>query len=260
MWIPETVHKLYLPYPEREDRLVRVLVPAHEAGETFPVVYMTDGQNLFDEESSGFGCWHTPELLRTLRAETGRSVVIVGIHNEDPWRPGELTPASIGPLTVPEEQRNGMTPSGEVFDDFLVHTVMPAVEARFPVKPGREHRAFCGSSCGGMMAFFTALSHPELYCAAGVFSPAFLLFRPEDLARWIREHRSKEPPFLYLYTGAGEELEQQICDSTLLAAEVLRRVWPPEALQELVLPEQRHHETAWEPRFRDFLALFLAQK
>ena len=53
--IEESIHQLRLPYPGREDRLVRVFVPAHEEGETFPVIYMTDGQNLFDKESSGCG-------------------------------------------------------------------------------------------------------------------------------------------------------------------------------------------------------------
>ena len=47
--------ELYLPYPGKDDRRVRVYVPAHGEGEELPVIYMTDGQNLFDEETSTWG-------------------------------------------------------------------------------------------------------------------------------------------------------------------------------------------------------------
>ena len=47
---PEKIFDMSLPYPEKGDKLVRVYVPEHEEGETFPVIYMTDGQNLFEAE------------------------------------------------------------------------------------------------------------------------------------------------------------------------------------------------------------------
>ena len=185
--INERVITFSLPYPERENRLVRVFVPEHEEGETFPVIYMTDGQNLFDKESSGFGCWYTREAVRDERAASGKAAILVGVHNVDPWRENELMPKSIGAIVCPEEVRPRIDPQGEVFDDFLVRTLIPAVEARFPVKTGRDNRAFCGSSMGGLMSFFTVLRHPELYSAAGVLSPAFLLYSEEDMRRWLGE-------------------------------------------------------------------------
>ena len=256
----EEIVSLRLPYPGREDRLVRVFVPAHEEGERFPVIYMTDGQNLFDEESSGFGCWHTREAVRALREDCGQAAVIVGIHNADPWRTNELMPGSIGEPQVPEEDRAWVRPQGEIFDAFLCGTVMPAVEARFPVRTGRENTAFCGSSMGGLMAFFTALSHPERYCAAGVFSPAFHLYREEDLRRWIYARLGEEMPELLLYSGALDELEQIICRSTEQVYDMLLECYPMEKLYEIILPDQRHHECAWEPRFRDFLRMFYAHQ
>lgn len=256
--IREEIVTLALPYPGREDRKVRVFVPAHEEGERLPVIYMTDGQNLFDKESSGFGCWYTREAVRAERESSGRAAIIVGVHNDDPLRESDLTPESIGPITIPEEERGGLMPRGEVFDDFLLHTVMPAVEARFPVKTGRENTAFCGSSCGGMMAFFTALSHPEVYCAAGVLSPAFLFFGEEDLRCWIFGKLREEMPYLYLYTGAGDELEQRIFACTEQVYDMLLECYPMDKLNEVVLLEQPHHERAWEPVFRDFLHLFLS--
>ena len=65
-------------------------------------------------------------------------------------------------------------------------------------------------------------------------------------------------PYLYLYTGAGDELEQYICRSTEQVYDILVECYPPERLNEVVLLDQPHHERAWEPIFRDFLHLFLS--
>ena len=256
--IEEQVHSLYLPYPGREERLVRVYVPAHEEGERLPVVYMTDGQNLFDKESSSFGCWYTREAVREERRESGRAAILVGIHNDNPRRTDELSPGEIGEIRVPESVAERIWPEGESFDDFLLHTVMPAVEERFPVRKGRDFTAFCGSSMGGLFAFYTVLRHPERYAAAGVLSPAFLLYAPEDMGRWVHAVLREEKPFLYLYSGAGEPLEKEICDSLLWTRDILEDCWPEEKRKLLILPEKIHHEVAWEPVFRDFLHLFLS--
>ncbi len=258
--IEEQLLTLSFPYPGRGERPVRVFIPAHEEGEKLPVIYMTDGQNLFDVESSGFGCWFTREAVREERKESGLAAIIVGIHNVDPWRTNELTPKSIGEIHCPDEVRPFVKPEGEVFDDFVVNTVKPAVEARFPVKTGREYTAFCGSSMGGLQSFFTVLSHPDLFCAAGVLSPAFLMFSEEDMRRWIHSVLRDQKPFLYLFSGAADELEKKILRCTEWTAALLKECYPKEKLKIVIRPEQRHHETAWEPVFRDFLHLFLLQK
>lgn len=254
--IQEELISLALPYPDREDRLVRVFVPAHDEGELLPGIYMTDGQNLFDKESSGYGCWFTREAVRLEHNSCGRSAVIVGIHNEDLNRTNDLTPASIGPVSIAEASQQ-IRPQGEVFDDFIIHTVMPTVESRFPVKTGRMYTAVCGSSSGGLQAFFTAMSHPEIFGAAGVFSPAFLLYDQVDLNRWIVEKLREEKPFLYFYSGAGDDLENNISKSTVRTYSALKEIYPASFLRLVLLPEMPHHEVAWEPVFRDFLHLFL---
>ena len=62
--VNEELVSLHLPYPDKEDRLVRVYVPEHKKGEKLPVIYMTDGQSIFDEESNPWGCWHTREAVK----------------------------------------------------------------------------------------------------------------------------------------------------------------------------------------------------
>lgn len=251
--------ELWLPYPQKGERRVRVYVPAHAEGERLPVVYMTDGQNLFDRETSNWGCWLTREAVEAERAASGRAAVIVGIHNDNVWRDNELTPASIGAVICPEKMDNYTASEGEIFDAFVVDTVMPAVEAQFPVLTGRANTAFCGSSSGGLQAFFTALRHPEMFAAAGVFSPAFLLYDSGDMQRWIAAQTREEMPYLYVYTGAGDELEYGIYESVEAVYDMLLACYPPEQFNEVVLPENKHHESAWAAVFPDFLHTFLTK-
>ena len=264
--IQETLTTLSFPYPNRKNRTVRVFVPAHEEGETFPVIYMTDGQNLFDDEKVKFGCWYTRETVRDEIKNSGNGVIIVGIHNDedDMQRTRELTPKSIGnpimPPDMPEEIKKQLSPEGEIFDDFLIHTVMPAIEKQFPVKTGRNNTAFCGSSCGGMMAFFTSVNHPDVYCISGVFSPVFFVYQPDDLKNWVQKKITNTMPYLYIYTGGGDDLEKQICQSVEVTYDMLMECYPVQKLNEVIMPQYKHHETAWEPIFKDFLHTFLSRK
>ena len=262
----EKIYELHLPYPGKGERLVRVFVPEHREGETLPVIYMTDGQNLFDEETSTFVCWHTREAVRASLESGAGAAIIVGIHADpDPFgRTDELTPKCIGticcPPELPDELIINLQPKGEIFDDFLVNTVMPAVEARFPVQKGRSATAVCGSSSGGLQAYYTAVAHPDIFCAAGVLSPAFLVYKPGDIQRWTAEMLRPGMPFLYIYSGAGDKQEEIICRFTEEVCGFLTECYPPGGFCEVILPENIHHESAWEPIFTDFLHTFLTRK
>ena len=237
---------------------MRVYVPEREEGETFPVIYMTDGQNLFDEESSAWGCWFTREAVEAERKNSGKAAVIVGIHNDNHWRDNELTPGSIGELVDTADMYDFTAPEGEIFDSFVTDVVKPYIEANFPVKKGRENTAFCGSSSGGLQSFFTALSHPDSFSAAGVFSPAFLLYSEDDMRRWILSKLSDNLPYLYIYTGAGDELEQRVFQSTEAVYDMLTECYPYDLLNEVILFENSHNEKAWAEIFPDFLHTFLS--
>lgn len=261
--ITEQLVELSLPYPGRSSKTVRVFVPDHEEGERLPVIYMTDGQNLFNDDITPFGCWYTREAVRAERRHSGKAAIIVGVHNDEGAmiRTNDLTPASIGlpcfPSDMPAALRDQFSPQGEVFDRFVVNTVMPAIEARFPVKTDRSNTAFCGSSSGGLQAFFTALSHPDRFSAAGVLSPAFPLYFPDDLHRWIASAIQPTAPYLYLYSGGADALEQQILQGTEQTYNFLKDRYPSHLLRKIIRPDQPHNESAWEPIFRDFLHIFL---
>ena len=260
----EELIKLSFTYPEGQERTVRVYVPEHDENETLPVIYMTDGQNLFEDELSSFGSWHTREAVAAERKSSGKAAIIVGIFNDGApiQRTNELTPATIGrfvfPPEMPEEARKMFIPQGESFDDFVVNTVMPEIESRFPVKKGRENTAFCGSSSGGLQTFFTVMSHPDIFSAGGVFSPCFMLYDGADFESWVRGKVTEPAPYLYLYIGGDPGLEEVICMVTDMTSKLLSTCYPADKLKTVIKPEQKHCEAAWEKEFECFLHDFLS--
>ena len=265
--VEELISVLSLPYVGGMEKTVRVYVPRHEENEKLPVIYMTDGQNLFEAgRENQLGCWFTREAIRAEAEASGKSAVIVGIHNDEGpvSRTNQLTPKSIGeikfPPQMPEEMRKLIQPEGEIFDEFVVNTVMPAIEANFPVITGRTSTAFCGSSSGGLQAFFTAISHPDKFCMSGVFSPAFSIFSFEDVVRFTDDKMTGNMPYLYIYSGGADPLEKEICEITEKVYDSLSEFYPPEKLFEVILPEEHHHESAWESIFKDFLHTFLERR
>lgn len=257
--IEEKLVTLWLPYYTGQDRKVRVFVPQHEEDEMLPVIYMMDGQSLFDDESSAFGSWHAHEAVKAFKAAGGKGAIIVGIHNDTGarQRTNELTPKTMGKLKVPLPLRLILKQQGELFDRFLMDTVKPTIEKDFPVMKGRENTAVGGSSSGGLEAFFIAMEHPEEFGYAAVFSPAFVFVSGDDIKTYINKKITGEMPFLYIYSGAGEKLEKQICQSVEEIVPALDESYPKDLFKVDIRKEFKHHESAWEPVFKDFLEIFL---
>ncbi len=262
--IDEKITDLMIPYLNGK-RLVRVFVPAHEEGEKLPVIYMSDGQSLFEEEKCPFGCWHVREAVRAALARTGKSAIVAGIYNDNNReRANDLTPATIGKIQYPNFfirilAKMFARPCGEQFDDFILRAVMPCVEQTFPVKTGRKYTAFCGSSSGGLFSFFTALSHPDIYGFAGVFSPAFIMFTPDALENWVRSKLVDEMPFLSMYMGNGDDKERELYQGFETCCDILARYYPDGQYKKTVDENAYHNETAWEPMFCDLLEKMLEE-
>ncbi len=308
--IPEELVSLHLPYPGKEDRLVRVFVPEHKKGEKLPVIYMTDGQSVFDKESNPLGCWFTREAVRAECEASGQKAIVVGIHSSfDPMlRTEELTPGSIGKVDIPlppmppegmppmppeemppmppegmppmppegmppmpegmtvesmmnmiKERLKAFKPAGEEFDEFVVGTVIPTVEKKFPVKKGRENTAIIGSSSGGLEVFYIAMSHPEIFCSVGALSPVFGFYSEEDMKKWLAPKLDKKMPFVYLYCGEGEAHEREICEGAKPVFKYIKANAPADKVKEIITSEAAHNEKAWEPVFKDFLHIFLGK-
>lgn len=131
----------------------------------YPVLYMHDGQNLFDAATSYIGVeWSVDETLTRMIA-SGRvePLIVVGIHNTVD-RVFEYTPA-------PDEQRGGGGAS--LYTDFIINDLKPFIDMNYRTKPGREHTGAMGSSLGGLVSLFLAWEHPDVFSKVAAMSTSY---------------------------------------------------------------------------------------
>jgi predicted alpha/beta superfamily hydrolase len=126
----------------------------------YPVIYMHDGQNLFDSKTSYVGEWNIDEKLDSLNAQ----VIVVGIEHGNEKRINELTPYK-------NEKYGGG--NGDNYLEFIVKTLKPKLDSTYRTKSKTRNTVIMGSSLGGLISYYALLKYPEVFGKAGVFSPAF---------------------------------------------------------------------------------------
>lgn len=276
--IEDMLYTELLPYPDGREKRIWIYVPKHVENAKLPVVYMTDGQNLFDENPTPYGSWGVANAVKNEIKNGSNGAVVVGIDNGSAMRENELTPKSIGALITEDENfasqlppdmlatlneinkdfyKTFNAPQAEVFDEFLLNTVMPYVEGKFPVAADKSSRAVCGSSMGGLFAFYSAVENSEVFSFGGVFSPAFLLYKETTLINWLMSKMNDDMPYLYVYTGGGDPLEEIILKTTESTYDMMTECgYPFDKSSIVILPENMHNEIAWREIFPDFLHTF----
>ncbi len=157
----------------------------------YPVLYMHDGQNLFDAHTSYAGEWQVDETLNALSAE-GIEVIVVGVCNAGEQRRIEYNP-------FPSKFGPG---KGEAYLRFLTETLKPMIDADFRTLPDRAHTGVMGSSMGGLISLYAFFSFSEVFGIAGVMSPAFIISYPAVLD-YVRAQTFKGGR-LYMDVGTRE--------------------------------------------------------
>jgi predicted alpha/beta superfamily hydrolase len=136
----------------------------HSTTKSYPVLYMHDGQNLFDHATSFVGEWEIDETLDSL-AKLGYEVpIVVGINNGQQRRIDELTP-------WPNDKYGGG--DGEAYLKFLTETLKPKIDSAYRTKPQARHTGIMGSSLGGLISFYGGLAYNHVFGIIGAFSPSF---------------------------------------------------------------------------------------
>jgi len=148
----------------RNERAVYVWLPPDYASSArrYPVVYMHDGQNLFDEPSSYAGEWRVDETMQQLSA-AGLPAIIVGVQNKGEERFREYTPFRGG--------RFGHG-RGDDYILFLARTLKPLIDTEFRTLQRREHTGIIGSSMGGLISLYGFARYPNVFGFAGIMSPS----------------------------------------------------------------------------------------
>jgi len=168
-WMPQLSRNrtiwIYLP-PDYDD-----------SNEKYPVLYMHDAQNLFDEKTSFAGEWEVDETLNELAGEGYNVPIVVGINHGGAERINELTP------WIHPSYGGGQ---GDEYLAFIVETLKPYVDSNYRTLPDQENTGIMGSSLGGLISCYGALKYPDVFSKSGPYSPAY----------WINEDS------LFLYVSA----------------------------------------------------------
>jgi len=172
---------LYLPPSYNENRLKR-----------YPVVYMHDGQNLFDASTSAFGTeWRVDETLNAqIPAGQTEEVIVVGVYNTSN-RIWEYTPCCDGTYG------GG---GANTYERFLIDTVKPYVDQTYRTLPGKENTAIMGSSLGGLVSCYIARRNPQVFTKAGCMSSSFWW---NSEAFTVQVEQSTAHPAVRFYLDAG---------------------------------------------------------
>lgn len=222
------------------------------AEDKYSVLYMTDGQNLFQRTATSTGSWAVAESAQAMMSQSDNRLIIVGIENADGFRDSELTP-DIGTVLA-EDYEDGR---GAYFCDFVVDTVMPYIEENYNVYTDREHTGICGSSSGGIESFYIAMEHPERFGTVGALSPAFMLYSDKTWEKYLSGRDfSAGYPFVYIYNGAASSdiLERSLLPGAQIMPRTLKSVGYPEDKVALkVYDNGLHNEMYWRAVFPDYL-------
>lgn len=218
-------------------RLRVYLPPDYAKGERrYPVLYMFDGQNLFDDATSYAGEWGVDETMDALAREEKFSAIVIGIDHGNEQRFNEL---------IPYWNVRFLPNWGAVFADDLVQVIKPFIDANYRTLPDRAHTAILGSSLGGLEADYAIHRYPEVFGKAGVFSPSYWVSdEPFDQAQ-----RAALPvdSRVYLYMG-GKEGEDSVANVERMA-QLLRVHGGADAVALQVVAEAEHNERAWRVAF-----------
>ncbi|MEM8758688.1 MAG: alpha/beta hydrolase-fold protein [Planctomycetota bacterium] len=182
------------------------LPPGYESGDqSYPVLYMMDGQNVFMQQPGTPGEWHADETATEL-IESGaiEPMIIVGVPHSAFSRADEYLPVAL---------IDGVQPSADEFVSWLEHSVMPRVERAFRVETGPEHTGIGGASFGGVFAMHAASTRPDLFGKALVESPSLLSSNAAMLTAFTADGFAW-PETLFL--GMGEHEAGQAADADAL--------------------------------------------
>jgi predicted alpha/beta superfamily hydrolase len=162
----------------------------------YPVLYLHDGQNVFDNCTSFSGEWGVDETLSQLQQQgvDATGAIVVAVDNGGADRLNEYSPWN--------NSRYGGG-QGDQYVDFLVQTLKPYIDQNYRTLTGREYTGIAGSSMGGLISTYAALKYPQVFSKVGVFSPAFW-FAEKPLFQYLRQHPANPASRFYFVSGSTE--------------------------------------------------------
>lgn len=204
----------------------------------YPVVYMEDGQNLFNEALSFAGEWKADETMDAL-ADTGKQAIIVGIDNGGADRLNEYSPW--------ENPKYGGG-HGEHYADFLAQTLKPFIDKNYRTLPQPKNTALVGSSMGGLISFYTGLKYPQKFGKLGIFSPSFW-FAKNDVLSYVRKNSKVIKKSKFYFLAGKKESAEMVSDIEDVVNEMVKKRISTSHIKVKIDDNGTHSEQYWSQEF-----------
>jgi predicted alpha/beta superfamily hydrolase len=229
----------FIPQLNRSRRIWIYLPPDYKySKKRYPVLYMHDGQNLFDDATSYAGEWGVDKYLDSIFSAGKKEAIVIGIDNGLSKRMSEYNPYTFQQFGKGE---------GDQYVDFLVKTLKPFVDKHYKTLPGKNNTYIAGSSMGGLISLYAVLKYPSVFGGTGIFSPAFWTAPGIDQA--VNSKAGYTNARLFFYAG-GEENDSMIPDMKRIEKEIKAISSSP--VKEIIDADAKHNETAWRKHFPEF--------
>jgi enterochelin esterase-like enzyme len=235
-------HSQFLP----SDRDITVYVPpCYDASpeRSYPVLYLHDGQNLFDPRTSFVPgrTWRVAETADAgIEAGEVEPLIIVGVANTGEQRLAEYTPTRDWRMGGGEAQRYG---------DLLAHELLPFIAGNYRVLEGPRHTGLGGSSLGGLVTLYLGLRHPGVFGQLSVMSPS-VWWNHKSILSYVNERgpEIQHKPRIWLDVGDSEG-RRTLADAEQLERRLKASGWRSEIdLHYEAIPGGTHDESAWAER------------
>lgn len=175
-------------------RRISVLLPHnyYSSQKHYPVLYLHDGQNLFDDYAP-YGNWGVDKSLAQLSRQGKGEVIIVAIDHGGVLRIKEMLPYTTSKYTEAE---------GQLYLKFMMETLKPMIDNKYRVMAGREHTGIGGSSLGGLISLYAGFMYRHIFGKMMIFSPS--LWISEEIYSLAKAYTPFGPTDVYLYAGGME--------------------------------------------------------
>lgn len=232
-------NNFFMPQLSRTRRIWVYLPPDYQTStKKYPVLYMQDGQNLFDPATSFAGEWEVDESLDKLFNQGDYGCIVVGIDNGGAYRLDEYSPW-VNPLYGGGQ--------GDEYISFIVNTLKPYIDSHFRSLPSRKYTGIMGSSMGGLISMYAIMEYQTFFSKAGIFSPAFW-FAGDHSADQVLGAGKRDNLKVYFLAG-GQEPAYVQQDMLEVSNAMLQSGFAESEISVNIPADGQHAEWFWKREF-----------
>lgn len=233
----------YMPQLNRYRRVwVYLPLDYHATTHRYPVLYMHDGQNLFDDATAFGAEWEIDETLNDLHAQGDSGIIVIGIDNGGGERINEYSPWN---------NPNYGGGNGDSYVDFIVHTLKPHIDSVYRTISHRDYTGIMGSSMGGFISTYAGTKYQNVFGKIGAFSPSYWF--SGNIFNHVTNTGYQQNLRIFQLAG-GQEVGTIISALGVMENALLNVGFDSTEIKSVVVSDGQHSEWFWA---REFGAAYL---